>query len=493
MNNSFFSTVLQYLSKTGHFFHTRNGHIFSSSLIFFLTVFIFAFFTAQTPYVLDDYFAFFKNPEGVPLFQMQFNAVDRILHLSDVAESQWNLFFNWSGRIFFLFTIQILCMGSKIWFNILNGFAAACVIRMIAVHAAGKQKVRTSHYLLLSSLFWISCPAPGLTLFWMNGAVCYLWTALFYLLFFYPFRMAFEYGTAQVRHPKLLIPALFFAGLIGCNANENTAGTVLLFSGILLFLIFRSEHKIPVWGISGMLGGFAGFALLLFAPGLKVRMAAEGHIVPDIAVNFFLQTGYLFQSIYALFPLCIFLGIILFTVYGKKYFIKSGGRTILLFILMGLCSVYVMILSPYAPSRAVFGSFIFLLCAFGKMLHELPQHGQIQERIIPASALSAFLIALFSMAFAFRDIAYTRHIQQNRIRYVMLQKKEKNQQDFVFRSMAGTSPYNALYKTDILKEDSNAFVNQFYAHELGIRSIRVVDEPNVVGMRSAVLPGEQLE
>ena len=465
-----------------------SGRIFFGTLLFFLTFALFFFFTERTPYVLDDYFALYANPENVPLFQMQFHPEDRIVSFTQALVSEWHIFFNWSGRVWVLLTAQVLCMYPKVLFNFLNGLAAALVICLIARHAAGKKPVNMFHYLLLSCLFWLCCPAPGLTLFWMSGAQGYLWSAVFYLAFLYPYRIAWEYGSDAVRRGARLSPVLFLAGLIGCNANENTGGTVILFSAILLYLVRRREKKLPAWGVWGLAGACTGFAILLFSPGLRVRMAVEGHAMPNLFHNFFLQTGYLFQSIPLLFPFCVVLLILLLSRQGFSSWkthrgIQTGG----IYLLMGLCAIYVMVLSPYAPSRTVFGGFLFFLCALGKFLQELPSEDRTWRVLLPCSAFALLLGTLFSMAFALRDISHTNSIQKKRMEFV-LRQKAAGQQCFVFRSMAGVNPYNALYKTDLLKSDPESFVNRFYAHAWGVREVRVLDEPCITGMRSEILP-----
>ena len=95
---------------------------------------------------------------------------------------------------------------------------------------------------------------------------------------------------------------------------------------------------------------------------------------------------------------------------------------------------------------------------------------------------------LFSMAFALRDISHTNSIQKKRMEFVLREKARTGQQCFVFRSMAGVNPYNALYKTDLLKTDPASFVNCCYAHAWGVREVRVTDEPCITGMRTEILP-----
>ncbi len=416
-----------------------------------------------SPLVNDDYFCLYKNTPGTPFFALDFGRAERILTLTDVAESVRNMYFDWSGRIFYLSTVKTFLMFDKIWYDLVNaGFTAAAIVLAVRI-AMGRRPAPVWLIAAAAGLFLLCAPAPGQTLVWGSGTVCYLWPACFYLFLLWRYRDILEYGIPG--HGGLFAcPLLFITGMIAGNANENTAGAVILTAAAMMLMIKKKCGKIPPRLWCGIAGLAAGLALMLSAPGLRCRIAYEHHCFRGFFYGAALQTAYLFSLIPGLFPLNAGL---LWILFRRR---EADLKLPLLFICTGLAACYVMALSPYAPGRAVFGCFILMLPA-SLMLLERLDAPDLQK----VFAATIFCAGLAAAGLGLRDSVYTFQAHRKRL--------ADCREEAVVAPVIGTSRYNVLYKTDVLRDNSGHFINRHFAAEYGLKSVRTADMPFISGMK----------
>lgn len=446
-----------------------------------------------SPETLDDYAFKFEN-RGVPFFvaaedsTAEINGVD----FSIFASSTKNLYFHWNGRIFYHFAAYWAANVPKNIFNTVNAAVATAVLLLIMKIAAGNRPLTTGFTMSCAALFLLCCPAPGLTLFWLAGATNYLWTAMFYLIFLLPFRMALQSGENKLSAYGgiLLASGAFVSGMIGCNTNENTGGAVILTVLLLSVARWRKFRKIEVWQYSGMIGGLVGYMVLIFSPGQMQRIAVEGREFPAIFKNFILQTAYWFQQMPGLAVLVLLMAGVLLRFGGKNRFRKSAVLPGIMLI-GALASCYAMVFSPYSPGRAMFGAFILLLVAFGMLyfeLLELPGGFLRRDELYPSVALA--LITGGIMLYAWRDMVFTANVHQQRKKYA-IQAAERGEEEITFRSAIGVNRYNVLFKTDVLSPNDGHFVNKYLAKKLKLKKIRTLPSAAVSGMIEDILPDKQ--
>ena len=96
--------------------------------------------------------------------------------------------------------------------------------------------------------------------------------------------------------------------------------------------------------------------------------------------------------------------------------------------------------------------------------------------IIAGSVLCA---ALMSVAFALRDITFTNRICQQSFAIMGEAQRNHECRDWTFRPVCGISRYNVLYKTDMMREDREHFLNKHYARQYGQKSIKLTPVPAV--------------
>lgn len=453
-----------------------------NTIILVSAAIVFSAVSFATPYVYDDIVYHYCGIQEQSFFDLNPEKTALISSFTDIFQSLKIYFLSWSGRIIPAFVIYTIFWFGKVFFNIFNGIMASAVIYLVSRHICGRKQIKPSLLMTVASLFFLCAPSPGLTLFWANGAIIYLWTAVFYLLLLLPYRDFLEYGELQSASKWLAVYLLFPVGVIACNANENTALAIL--SVIILTVIFTKWkfHQIPFWMYSGLIGAITGCAILFGAPGVYQRVVYENYQNIPVISNIFILSAHLFHTIPCIFPTALILGVCtFFQMTETKRYLTS------FYLLLILASGYSMIFSPYVPGRAVFGSFIFTLCLLGILLQQLDLKTRYK------CALTAVLLstAVTTMAFALRDINFTSRICNARIRAMEQAMQNGESRHWIFRPVCGISKYNALYKTDIIRENAEHFLNRHYAKKYKQLSVRTTPVPVIQGMNEYIFPEQE--
>ncbi|MBR7120681.1 MAG: hypothetical protein IKC94_00380 [Lentisphaeria bacterium] len=452
--------------------HLING------VIFLFTAGVFFVLSYFTPYVYDDIVYHYRYIADRSFFDIRPGETPLIASWADIFASVNSAWFSWGGRAIAMFTIYAVLWGGKMLFNLLNSIMAALVISMICRHICGREPIKPALLLTVAGVFFLCAPSPGLTLFWANGAVIYLWTSLFYLILLYPYRLFMEYGDDRISGLRrwYLIPS----GIIGCSANENVAVAVIIVIAAVIIYAKLRQNRIPSWMLCGLCGAVIGGAVLLFAPGVSARIAYEGYQGIAFFQNIFTQTAHVFHTVPALFTATVMM-----LIFGRRRIPASQWPLTVFYLLLISGISGSMIFSPYTPGRALFGAFIFMLCCAGKTFQQL-EIREFAQRIVAGITVIMFLT---NAAFALRDITFTGTICRNR--FAAMQNAQQNQQstEWIFRPACGLSRYNALYKTDIMREDPNHFLNRHYALKYGQKSVRITPVPAIQGMENRIFPG----
>ena len=439
---------------------------------------VFLLFSCLTPYIYDDIAGHYRRVPEISFFDVVPGETPEISSFQDILDATIMQFRFWGGRVIATFVTYTVFFWGKAYFNLFNALFAAGVIWMICRHICGREVVRPSLLAWVSALFFLCAPTPGLTFFWASGAITYLWSAFFYLLLLYPFRLFLTDETPELsfklRH-LLLLPL----GVIACNANENIAASILLVMGIVMVDSFLRFRKVPLWMCLSAAGAAVGFLLIMTSPGTSNRIAYEGYQGIPVVTNFFRQTAHLFHTIPALFA--VILGLLYFRF---RKIDMASRRLAIFYLLLILASGYCMIFSPYTPGRAVFGTFIFMLCCAGYLWRKSEFPAECNKLLL----VITLVLAVMNAAFALRDIRFTNRIIRER--FAVMEKAQRNHEskDWVFRPMCGMSRYNALYKTDLLRDEAAHFLNRYFALKYGQKSILLAPAPAIQGMAERIYP-----
>lgn len=368
-------------------------------LLSFIIIFI---LNILTPLSADDFGYLYVHAEDV-----------RVTSLSDVIHSQINHYYLWGGRSVVHFIAQSLLLLPSVIIDLLNSLIYLGYIFLMYFHIVGRGKHSVSIFVIINLAVWFVMPAYGDTILWTTGSANYLWGTTIILILLLPFRL---YSGSRIsnRYKKLFqCVGLFIFGILAGWTNENTAAGMLIIVILFIFYYRSNNWGIPLWSIFGLLGGIAGYLIMILAPGNIIR-AGDAEIVSPFLFLYrlFTYTSTLFINYGALNILYVLL-LILFWHFSKT--LRSGILKVsIIYFIAFIIAIYAMLFSPSFPSRAWFGPLTFNIIAIGIVFYYL-NYGHIFIRQIKfAVILMAVIIFSFSFYNAIKDIYGFYRISEQR-------------------------------------------------------------------------------
>lgn len=216
--------------------------------------------------------------------------IEKITEVSsiwDIIISQTNHYCIWGGRSIVHAIAQFFLMYDKIVFNVANTIILIILLLDIYYMAANK-KISIKMWIVACCITWFSVPGIG-NILWLTGACNYLWgTAieiLFFSIYYFDIKNAIEKKSdlqdysRNNKHKlknvsKSFITALFI-GVFGVIAGWTLeAGGITMIIGIILIVLYGkgNGYTIKIWNISGIIGSFIGYMIMILAPGNFARM-----------------------------------------------------------------------------------------------------------------------------------------------------------------------------------------------------------------------------
>ena len=140
------------------------------------------------------------------------------------------------------------------------------------VIAFGRWPRRTLHdlqlLLFVQVMIWLVIPIPGIIYFYRPIATNYLWAFTFTLALFVPYRLALARDSVPSR--PWLAPIMLGLGWIAGMCNEHTGATAMVAMAGFTYVAWR-RRQIRAWMVSGLVGLYIGYPMLLLAPGQSMR------------------------------------------------------------------------------------------------------------------------------------------------------------------------------------------------------------------------------
>ncbi len=284
--------------------------------------------------------------------------------LKDIFRAQVWHYCNWGGRTVAHTLAQlILHYLSEGAADILNTAAIVALAWMLTGFAKARGSRRFAMLVLATGFLHALNANWKMSMYWQTGACNYLYTTLFVLGFLGMYLKERPEHSLENTESKLPGRALLSAllGLVAGWSNENMGPAVWVVSLVVIALEKQKKRHIPLWMVSGNVCCLLGSALMIAAPGNRVRSAE----VADTAYGTLWQ---LFLRIYGvcrgaweyLFPVLLVTAAVLFVnvcVLGNR-----PGRSEVLLLFGAALSWGAMVLSPHYPDRAAFGTMSLLLC-----------------------------------------------------------------------------------------------------------------------------------
>ena len=326
-----------------------------------LAVFLFLFwvFNEYTFLFSDDYSHGYSEALGG-----RYDSISRIL------KETVTIYFHWSGA--FLPTIfgRLFCgyFASKAIFNIANTivfgvFLHFCIslILLINRNATNRKIIVT---ILFAALWYLCCPVPSETMFWISGTINYLWNCTLCILFIFCF-------TRYADNNSSTTAKWMFATLAFLAGTTNFISTLAIAAALLLdFILHRKNisRNRRVFYIGFLIG-----ALVLFcAPGNLGRFAVYygGFDTLSAKVKYAIHARILTFSQYRAVYLCA-LGLLMLRLTDKNRF-KDFVRENSFFLSMLATSVLAFsFVFGSAPRSAIFPELIACIVTANLILSHL--------------------------------------------------------------------------------------------------------------------------
>ncbi len=359
------------------------------------------------PFMMDDLWYSTNLSTGAPLVGWK-----------DVVESQIWHYHNWGGRVMTHGMLQLVLMAGEVVADLLNlvfffglGYLVCKMAGVGKVQSAltdtqrqalGKGGTGT----LLYGVFVASALLLGLnanwkmSMFWQAGAVNYLYSTPFLLLFLYLYLKQLQTGAENCSCTCVWAGSLSGIGMVALGifvgwSNENMGPTAWVLSLMVMVLMKKDARKLPLWMVLGNIAALFGSVMVILAPGNFVRGLQSGEQEKGVLWRMFLR-GYAESKamLEFLFPTLL---VLLFVIVLAKAFKIAVGRANYLLLLGALLSWGAMVLSPHYPDRATFGTMVLLLCvilSLGKRVLE-----ERKELLLPVTGvvLLVWLSGMFYM------------------------------------------------------------------------------------------------
>jgi hypothetical protein len=420
-------------------------------------VMLFFILNALTPLIADDY--------GISLGLYSF---------FDVAKSTYDLYFDWSGRLFANFMIKFWIFAGKPFFNIANTLVYCLFAFLVHFHIMGKAKYNPVMFFAISIFLWFFVPAWGQNFLWISGSCAYLWTSALILLFLVPFRKKQDNADYKLNLPLSIL--FFFLGVFAGCGTENASAAVLLLLVFYFAAKIINKNKIALFEVLGSLGFFAGLLLIVLAPGNDARQEVFAQI----------GTGYGSESFIILKRLA---GVVL--IFGKDLgFMLLAAFAILTFdsvcnkkrklnmfscfyALAAIASVLAMLFSPTFPPRAFFIVIVFSGIALGNVLLQM----EIKLPDIAIRNATAIIICcLIGLSFSFfnssRNFIGVYLKWNERIEHIKAEKEKGNLDVELEAPIPVWDKHVAQWGLRDVMYDENKWPNGDIAKHFGLSSVK---------------------
>ena len=329
------------------------------------------------PKIADDYpFSFIwdgKNHGNLTAGKKRYR---RVKNLKELVYSQATHYMTWSGRIIGESMNQaVLMKDDKKLYDVLNT-GVSLLWLLLCIRGGRGRKALSGLNLPLAALmgagYFLSTPHFAATSMWTTGAMNYSWPGIFQYAYLLPY--AFKYRDPEYTLNRALMALL---GLLAGWSNEAGGGAALALSAAATLRSMKRGEDTGFM-ICGLATAFAGYALLMLAPGNFRRYKWEiefSDVIPEdlsdpgivplkynytpVMFKHHFKNGFL-STLKGTLPMQL---PVLFYFLNNKEMNSDTTRYILLLEGAALLVPSVLMLSPQFPVRAAFLSGPFAMSA----------------------------------------------------------------------------------------------------------------------------------
>ena len=467
----------------------------SWQIILFLFAAFFFVLNLLTPFIADDVsYAFIWDGEHAGNLMDGIGERERIKSFTDILISQWSHYFYWGGRTVAHVIVQFFSWVGKSYFDVLNVFVFCALVFLIFKIGTGLKLREMNKKFLLFILFALYFLTPEflLTNIWMTGAINYLWMVTLELIFILPFAM--KYRDKNFNPPKFFVIVMAMLGLLAGWSIEPGA-SITLFVTFFALIKFWREKNLQSWAKVGFIFLFAGFLILILAPGNIERVEISKIYAADTVLPselLYTPTMFMINIFYGFLPIIVresllFVPIIFYFMGGRKS--VEATRFILTFLTASIIILLVMVCLPEFPERAGFPANIFLLiaslAAFKEILPALKKIFNRRMNFLNNAAKVLAVFCIFHMAACTYVYAYMHLQLEDRWKII---EANRNAEEIVVpylelpswsEDIVGQRTWTnyALWWGADLEPEQNGNRNIMFAQYYGLKKIRTTENP----------------
>ncbi len=335
------------------FSDNNNDHresLLNLSFICLSIAIIIAFFVSnlRTPFMMDDLWYATNLATGEPLHSF-----------SDIIESQIWHYMNWGGRSITHALLQLTLMSGEHMADLLNTCAFVLLGLIASLFVEKKNRIPT--FSVTEALLIFSNPDIFHSMLWQAGAVNYVYSSAWILLFIYIYIQSLRRDSEKsVLLTVLIVPLSVITGW----SNENMGPAAFCLACLVIFLHWKKKQPIKPWMIIGALGSLIGSALCILAPGNFVRSEfVEAGSLKEILIERFLI---MYAALCSwLLPVALIVAVLIAINKKAGNLLKTEDYLILTTAALAYGA---MAISPHFPARASFGIMVLLALEAARLL-----------------------------------------------------------------------------------------------------------------------------
>ncbi|MBQ9334758.1 MAG: hypothetical protein IJS12_10540 [Lachnospiraceae bacterium] len=247
--------------------------------------------------------------------------------------------------------IQSVLLMPRIVFAVLNGAVYVVMANIIFAYAKEKRYVISILYLFI----WFFMPAFAEVVTWTTGCITYLWmntVVLGFGLIYYRDYAGYsdkDESPGSVSQTILRFVLMVLLGFCAGLSTETGACTLVFALFLYVCRAVRGHHKIRADRIAGIVSALVGFAVLMLAPGNRVRATVSATASENASFvsiySFRIARESFYALMYLLIPAAICVGVYL---WRSEIEVRMN---MLLFGVLALVSVFVLTFSAGFADR----------------------------------------------------------------------------------------------------------------------------------------------
>lgn len=368
-----------------------------------------------------------------------------------------------NGRVFTHGLVQLLLIGPKAIFNLLNALFAALLLRLFErlLSPALSEGKRALLLALAALALWDMTPVFGQVFLWLDGAVNYGWGVVLFLLFLLPFTERWLH-----RGPRLApwqIPLYGLLGFLAGTWSESGAPSVFLMGLVLLFALAQRERKLDPGLLFGLVCELAGILFLALAPATQGRAGGgfQLALLPAKLGQVLLFTLRNLWPLYLFYALCLVAAL-------AAHIERDRLRLSLLLLFGGLCSLGAYALALYVTYRHLCLAVCFTLLAALLLLGELLAKGRPLLPRIAAALLALAFLYLFPRGLLDIGVTYKHSLEREAVVAEALANGEREARLQIY---VPATRYSAAYKLEDLYPEADVWPNYSLAAYYGLDAV----------------------